>query len=301
MYVFTLQQLCLLRLSTDTWSRRGAAKWNGISFNEETATEVLLVDLAVQFPGEVKIVPFTKKQEAQTGADWAWAFVGPDGISCQAMLVQAKRLDDSDQAYRSLYYRGGQSGSTTVQSQLDRLLATARRYALPPVYAFYNHLDDTSRVPGSSCGTLNLIQSPLPESWGVAIAPATEVLKARPDNTFDCHRHHSQPLHCLLCSGGTGQQVATGSAGAAAATLSAMFEGVGEDDRFWPELVPPFEPTRVLPRLFQQAERVHQERKEHDAEAFFDLREDFPGIAGAVILRDPEGGESRYDLADRNL
>ncbi len=299
--MFTSQQLCLLRLSANTWARRGAAKRNRISFNEETATEVLLVDLAVQFPGEVKIVPFTKKQEAQTGADWAWAFVGPDGISCQAMLVQAKRLDDSDQAYRSLYYRGGQSGSTTVQSQLDRLIATAQHHALPPVYALYNHLDDTSRVPRTSCGTLNLIQSTLPESWGVAIAPATAVRDARPDNTFDCHSRHSLPLHCLLCSGGTGQQDAMGSAGAAAATLSAMFQGVSADDGRRPELVPPFEPTIGLPSLFQQAEWAHSARMENGAEAFPDLGEDFPGIAGAVILRDPEAGESRYDLADRSL
>ena len=156
MYVFTPQQLCLLRLSTNTWSRRGAAKRNRISFNEETATEVLLVDLAVQFPGEVKIIPFTKKQEARTGADWAWAFVCPDGISCRAMLVQAKRLDDSDQAYRSLYYRGRQSGSTAVQSQLDRLIATAQRYELPPVYAFYNHLARVYRVRNSGASTQHI-------------------------------------------------------------------------------------------------------------------------------------------------
>ena len=219
MCVFTPQQLCLLHLSANTWSRRGVAKRNRISFNEETATEVLLVDLAVQFPGEVKIVPFTKKKEAQTGADWAWAFAGPDGISRQAMPVQAKRLDDSGQAYRSLYYGGGKSGSTAGQSQLDRLITTARRYELPPVYAFYNHLDAPSRVPGSSFGTLNLLQSTVPQSWGVAIAPATEVRKARPDDTFDCHSRHFRPLHRLLYSRGTGQQNAKGSAGAAAATL----------------------------------------------------------------------------------
>ena len=92
-----------------------------------------------------------------------------------------------------------------------------------------------------------------------------------------------------------------GLAGAAAAALSAMFEGISEDDGLWPELVLPFEPSTGLPELFQQAERVHEERKEDGVEAFLDLREDFPGIADAVIVRDPEVGESLYKVADRNL
>jgi len=290
MYCFTTQQFCLLRMATNIWRRRGAAKRCRLSFNEETATETLLLDLAVQFPGRVKIVPFTKAEEAQTGADWAWAFVGPDGHSCQAMLVQAKRLDDLDQAYRSLNHHGGSSGSTPALSQMDRLIATAHRYRLPPIYAFYNHLDDTSRIPMNTCGTLNLIQFTLPESWGVAIAPATAVRKARPNNKFDCHRHHSRPLHCLLCSRGFGQQSRMGSAGAAAATLSEMFEGSTGEDGLWPRFALPFEPTEGLPKLFQDAERIHDEHTEHVSEPLPDLSNDFPGIGGVVIMRDSETG-----------
>ena len=61
MSVFTLQQRCLLDLSANIWRRRGAAKSYGLSFNEETATEVLLLDLAGQFPGNVTIIPFTPR------------------------------------------------------------------------------------------------------------------------------------------------------------------------------------------------------------------------------------------------
>ena len=74
--------------------------------------------------------------------------------------------------------------------------------------------------------------------------------------------------------------------------MSAMFEGVSEEDGLRPELIPPFEPTIGLPGLFRQAERAYEENKENGAEAFLDLREDFPGIAGAVILKDPAVGES---------
>ena len=154
MYLFTSQQSCLLNLSANIWRRRGAAKRFGLSFNEETATEVLLLDIAEQFPGKVTIIPFSHSREAQIGADWAWGFVGPDGRSFQGMLVQAKRLDDKDSEYRGLSYQGGQEGSGQSKSQIDRLIENGRRYGLPPIYAFYNHLSNTTRVPADSCGTL---------------------------------------------------------------------------------------------------------------------------------------------------
>ena len=68
---FTPQQEYLRQLSMNTWRRRGAAKRTGLNYNEETVTEGLLLDLQVNFPGDVLIVPFTKRREAGTGADWA--------------------------------------------------------------------------------------------------------------------------------------------------------------------------------------------------------------------------------------
>lgn len=288
MYVFTAQQLCLLRLSIGVWRRRGTAKAAGLMFNEPTVTEVFLLDLVEVFPGKVSIIPFNSKRESQIGADWAWAFIGPDGRSCQGLLVQAKRLDDHDREYSELYYQGRSSGSTSSVPQLDRLIASANRFRLPPVYAFYNHLNDPSRIPRSSCGTLGLIRSSLLESWGVAVASAINVRKAKPDKTYDCHRHHSRPLHCLLCSRGTGQQYAMGSAGAAAAALSTLFEGTSEDDGLGPDLMPPFEPATELPELFQYAEHIEQARAKGDTGLLSENRNEFPGIAGAVILRDSE-------------
>ncbi len=257
-------------------------------FNEPTVTEVFLLDLVEVFPGKVSIIPFNPKAESQIGADWAWAFVGPDGRSCQALLVQAKRLDNHDREYSELYYQGKPSGSTYSVLQSDRLIASAKRYRLPPVYAFYNHLNDPSRIPRSSCGTLDLIQSSLPESWGVAVASAINVRKAKPNKTYDCHRHHSRPLHCVLCSRGTGQQFAMGSADAAAAALSTLFEGTSEDDGLGPDLMPPFEPATELPELFQYAEHIEQARAKGNTDLLSENRNEFPGIAGAVILRDPE-------------
>lgn len=170
MYVFTVQQLCLLYLSANIWRRRGAAKSYRLSFNEETATELLLLNLAEQFPGKVKIIPFTRSQEAEWGADWAWAFVGQDGHCSPGMLVQAKRLDDRDRQYSELFYRRKPDGTGSLTSQIDQLIEKARHHGLLPVYAFYNHLSDPSRVPKASCRSLVMMANPLPQSWGISIA-----------------------------------------------------------------------------------------------------------------------------------
>ncbi|WP_428103524.1 hypothetical protein [Candidatus Rariloculus sp.] len=69
-----------------------------------------------------------------------------------------------------------------------------------------------------------------------------------------------------------------------------MFEGMTEEDGLGPELVPPFEPKTGLPALFQNAERILQARVEGDTELPAWLQREFPGIAGAVIVRDAEDG-----------
>ena len=296
MYVFTAEQHCLLSLSAYIWRRRGVAKRHGLGFNEETATEVFLLDLSEQFPGTVKVVPFNRREEGRIGADWAWAFVGPDGQWCQGMLVQAKRLDDEEREYPELYYQAPAKGSQPSVSQLDRLIGNGRRLALPPVYAFYNHLSAPGRVPSRKCGTLRLIWQSLPESWGIAVASAFDVRNNKPDKRFDCHREHSLPLHCLLCSGGRGRQGAMGSAGAAAAALSRLFEGPDGDDEAESELTPPFRPRRGLPEIFRFAEQVHEARIEGAETHAVDVGSDFPGIAGVVILRDSEHEEDLLPL-----
>lgn len=288
---FTPQQYCLLQLSAGVWERRRAAKLAGLTYNEETVTEVLLLELQINFPGHVLIVPFTKRREARIGADWAWAFVSHDRRSNQGMLVQAKRLDDKERNYDSLYKKNRLKGETHSRLQMDRLIENARRYQLPPVYAFYNQLDNPSRIPHFTCGTLGGLYWRCPESWGVALASAVEVRRAKPNRSFDRHKCHSMPLHCLLCSEGSGQRDADGSPGAAAASLTRLFaRSVGPDD-LGSDLSPPFEPAAELSEIFQEAERVHHsEHLDHDG-MIAKLNARFPGLAGAVIIRDNEDSD----------
>ena len=280
-YGFTPQQQCLLGLSRNTWRRRGAAKRTGLSFNEETVTEGLLLDLKSHFPGHVEIVPFSKQRERHTGADWAWAFVGPGGCGYQGMLVPAKRLDDKDDGYTCLY----------KDHQIGQLIATGKRYGLPPVYAFYNHLSDDSRIPPHFCGTLTTMYRSCPEVWGVSLASAISIRRKQPDKSFDCHRNHSIPLHCLLCSHGTGLQYTTGSAGAATDALSHLFSTGTQIGDYDLDFVLLFEPAAELPDLFQEAERLHRNRESDDLGMIADFSSRFPDLAGVVVVRDREDAE----------
>ena len=287
MNVFTPEQHCLLNLSADVWRRRGRAKRHGLlRYNEETASEIFLLDLAIRFPGGATIVPFSRRQEAETGADWAWAFVSSDGKWSQGMLVQAKRLDDQDRKYPGLYYRTPATGSRPSVAQLDRLIEKAASLDLPPVYALYNHLRDPGRLPQGVCGSLRQASLPMPESWGIALASAFAVRAARPDKSYERHREHSLPLHCLLCSGGSGHQGEKGSAGAAARGLRMLFAMAGADVDGDPDRRPPFEPGRELPGIFRYAERIHLARQEGLEDGVYDGEGEYPGIGGAVILRD---------------
>jgi hypothetical protein len=59
----------------------------GFPWKEETVTDLLLAEVATR----LKVVPFTRSQEAQIGADWLWWWVDGAGEAF-GMLVQAKRL-----------------------------------------------------------------------------------------------------------------------------------------------------------------------------------------------------------------
>ena len=284
----TQQQYCLFKLSRSTWRRRGAAKLASLHYNEETVTEVLLLDLFLKFPGKVMIVPFTKHRESRKGADWAWTFVGRDGCSNQGMLVQAKRLNDDDQEYESLYKKTQLKGETRPKLQVGRLIDSARRNSLPPVYAFYNHLNDQKRLRHRQSSALRCRHWHFPECWGVALASAFKVRNADPDNSFDCHIQHSIPLHCILCSRWNGQQGPMDSPRTVAAALSRLFKGDTDADEPGSDIKPPFEPSDELPPLFQAAIRLHQSRQEGDEATIRELGEEFHGLAGAVIFRDGE-------------
>ena len=172
------------------WERRETAKQSGLPFSEETITETLLLDLATQNPLEILVQPFNKRQEGKIGADWEWCFYSKGRNRFVRTLVQAKVLDDSDDEYAHIDRK---IGNTTV-AQIDQLLTTARRRGIPALYAFYNHLKDSKRVPADACPCGFCLKC-----WGCSIALADVVRAALPDKSFDTLRHVSVPWLCLLC------------------------------------------------------------------------------------------------------
>jgi hypothetical protein len=281
-YAFTPEQMCLQQLARATWERRGQAKWIGLGYGEETATQTFLLDLAKTYPGNVIIVPFTKPIEGKNGADWAWSFESADGAYSFPMMVQAKVLDDFDQNYPELLHMVGKAREVR---QIDRLRAAADELGFPAYYAFYNHLSDLSRVP-SRCNSLGLVSpTPMPDSWGIAIASADDVEAALNDVSFDRHRLHSRPLHCLLCSGGTGARGPFGSPGRAASWFRDV-EPAGTP-------LPPYGEPDLPPGVRRGSDPLFSAVRDYagiDPERrrglVEQLREKYPSVDGVVILRD---------------
>ena len=197
----TNQQLFLLYLSAMVWQKREAAKRSNLPFNEETITETILLDLKTSYPGSVQVIAFNKNQEANTGADWFWAFVNCDGSLSFNMLVQAKRLEDKEKNYPKIKRYIGKRNPPV--RQIDQLINTAQHHNVPAAYIFYNHVSDTSRVP-KKCGSLSQSDPNQIVGFGISVADALSVRGFLPDETFKSHKAHSIPLHCLLCSKGRG-------------------------------------------------------------------------------------------------
>lgn len=292
-YPFTPEQLGLMSLARISWKRRGSAKRNRVFFSEESVTETIILDLIENYPGYASVVPFHKNQEGETGADWAWAFENVNGTAVLPMLVQAKALDFSDHEYPEIKRKIG----TSTTRQIDRLIQVSELYGWPPVYTFYNHLDDISRVP-ETCQSIFLAgTSQVPESWGVSFADAYQVRAVLNDQTFDTHRLHSRPLHCLLCSGGTGRRPAEGSPGLAGRTLRELRDILLEEGDIPSETPPALsEPLRELPDLFAKAREITLVDDPHEQDrARRALAEQHPNLRGVVILKD---SARRSDLRD---
>jgi hypothetical protein len=303
-YPLSAEQICLLTLARTTWTRRGVAKHRKLVFQEESVTETVLQDLALTFPGRLTIRPFNKLEEGQNGADWAWAFVSADGKLSAAMLVQAKALDLKDKRYGKIDQKAAKSSGMVLQ--IDALLASAAKIGIPAVYAFYNHLTDTSKIP-DHCQTLRTSAPGFPvESWGISVADAQVVNTTLPDKRFLTHRGHSMPLHCLLCSRAIGRRPAGGSPEAALRALARLAQ-LGRGRPMWPESEPEDEEHLArlavgdfddeillqerlrapLPPIFDAVRRLDEIDDEDECErAVTALAADYPDLAGVVIMTD---------------
>lgn len=117
------------------------------------------------------------------------------------MLVQAKSLDRNEVKYGKLGHKIGNKKPKVLQ--IDRLINTANTYSIPALYAFYNHVSNNKRIP-NNCRSVHMTDPQYSAGFGISIASAKNVLAAFNNFSFDAQCLHSFPLHCLLCSGGSG-------------------------------------------------------------------------------------------------
>lgn len=140
-YQFAHMELYMRQLAGWVWDQQIEAFSFGMSKQEETLTENLLVEMAKTLqPQGLRVRMFSRQKEGGrrpkgkdripgTGADWEWFYEGPP---CMARFrVQAKRL------YPSPHHPGEYGGFEPGGQQVHDLIDDAQ--GMNPVYVFYNH------------------------------------------------------------------------------------------------------------------------------------------------------------------
>ena len=166
------------------WNRQNEAELHGLSLQEETLTEMLLLRIAKECrPLGLEVRMFTRDQESRNGADWEWFFHGPHcaGIGYR---VQAKRL------FHAGKYRGQYGSHDPNGSQTATLIAQAGKAKIP-IYIFYNNSASAVFNGRSSQGFRG------PSFWGCSYAAARSVKAAHSRKPSDLVVH-MRPWHELF-------------------------------------------------------------------------------------------------------
>lgn len=164
------------------WREKAKAQQLGLFMNEETVTETILLQLAVQFQASgLRVRPFTKAQETKNGADWEFWFA--QGSRAIGLRVQAKRLFPTG-IYASLKPSG---------TQTHILIQKSGR--CHPVFVFYNdHQTYPASEPQCLCGDYYG-----PSYRGCTLASA-QTIRRQKSNDASKLAELTIPWHCLLCA-----------------------------------------------------------------------------------------------------
>jgi hypothetical protein len=111
----------------------GRAEQIGVSWQEETVSELLWVNTHVDGRMPVLVADFNKPEEGKVGADWLWWFVDDTG-ECFGLLVQAKRLKH-DRRGPTLDLRYKRHDAPI--DQMTKLYRAAQKLSVPSAYALY--------------------------------------------------------------------------------------------------------------------------------------------------------------------
>lgn len=174
-----------------TWRRLEAAGSSGLFWSEETNTETILMELMQRHPSEVRVEAFAKGKEARNGADWEW-WIGSHRGGWLGMRIQAKRL----KLLPSEAFAGLQKQKAKKQplSQIDTLIAEAKKDSLNPLYCFYSN---SKKWPSSALWAGTNVGTALPPQ-GCFVAHAVAVKSTRSD-ALSRLTPFMFPWHLLVC------------------------------------------------------------------------------------------------------
>lgn|GEM_PF-1016309 len=273
------------------WSFRELAQWtmgkigrswrHGVSFNEETITESLLLKLAERHSRRGLLIrAWTKPEEGTgtmatgglpTGADWDFWIRDWTGRGIH-LRVQAKRQFRSGR-YESLNGAGHQI------KDLRNNCGTAI-----PIYVFYNGPGpEWSMYP---CTTRCWPDVLGPGAWGCAVAPVTAIPATDKPTPGDIAL--LRPWHCLVCpcpmTRGTGSLPVR-----IASVLQLLYAGLGDtaDVRFRDAPALSFELSNNAPPWVQMLEKLPE------AEDQLEMYLKNNGLHGVALI-----GESSPDAED---
>lgn len=174
----------LRRRAAWVWNEQGHAFDHGLSLQEETITEMLLLRMARDHGKYgLTVTMFSKAEEAINGADWEWIIRTPH---CElAMRIQAKRLyhASSNKDYGGLDPKSGQSAKLITQAG-TRI----------PIYVFFNHDHGKNSKLLNSGG-----ESPYRgrSYWGCSVACAKKV-RAKNSNKLSDLKSIMKPWHRMI-------------------------------------------------------------------------------------------------------
>jgi len=128
------------KAASDTWERLKASLELGISQNETTITDIILLDLKAAKCPFLHLMKTPQNLERERGTDWEW-WIGADSVGWLRYAVQAKKIDLSSLRYDNLPHKIGEK----QVDQLEILRSYSSANDALPRYCFYNYANNIQK------------------------------------------------------------------------------------------------------------------------------------------------------------